>query len=232
MKSRFTLTLHGPLAEMVLRLAAARGISEQDAVRLLVGNALGLNHGATPGDSSSLEATPASPRRLQAPAEPARGVSASSLPLPTPPVLKNQESPLSLTLSPLAAPKAAKRGKTAEGEPEFEEFYRAYPRKDCKADAAKAWRQMAGELPPLPDLLASLTAQIKAKGWDTDKQFCPLPASWLRGKRWRDEAAANGNGRLRFGPAPDIRRTAGAHTTPQPSLVKRYDPNGDPNAPA
>lgn len=66
----------------------------------------------------------------------------------------------------------------------FDEFWKAYPKKVAKGDAAKAWKQTARKRPAMPELLAALEA-AKA-GW-RDRQFIPYPASWLRAERWADE---------------------------------------------
>lgn len=68
-----------------------------------------------------------------------------------------------------------------------------YPRKDGKKAAMKAWLSSYPTRPPLEDLLASLRAQIVARGWPT--QYTPHAATWLNGERWNDPAAVpNGNG--------------------------------------
>lgn len=64
----------------------------------------------------------------------------------------------------------------------FDEFYAAYPKKEARADAERAWKK--AKLPPLAELLTALEKQ-KAN-W-TDRKFIPLPASWINGRRWEDE---------------------------------------------
>lgn len=67
----------------------------------------------------------------------------------------------------------------------FEQFYAAYFRRDARKDAIKAWGQVDGD--------AHLDAILAALAWQTpdylkkERQFRPLPASWLRGERWDDE---------------------------------------------
>ena len=65
----------------------------------------------------------------------------------------------------------------------FELFYSAYPRKQAKKDAQKAWKQIKN--PPLEMMLSTLAWQKKTKQWQDG--FIPLPATWLRGERWLDE---------------------------------------------
>lgn len=78
-----------------------------------------------------------------------------------------------------------------KGEPDgFAEFYDAYPRKEGRARAAKAF---AAVEVPLQTLLMALEAQIQTEQWQKDGgRFVPLPASWLNGKRWEDHVRAAG----------------------------------------
>lgn len=71
---------------------------------------------------------------------------------------------------------------------EFEQFWRAYPRKTAKGDARKAWAQQAALLPPIELVLAAIRAQQAQPQWRKDEgQFVPYPATWLRAERWDDE---------------------------------------------
>jgi len=73
-------------------------------------------------------------------------------------------------------------------DPDFEQFYKAYPKKKAKVDALKAWKQVKKKLPPIADIVAAVEAQKKTEDWRKDGgQFIPLPATWLRGGRWDDE---------------------------------------------
>ena len=70
----------------------------------------------------------------------------------------------------------------------FAEFYAAYPKRQKRAEAEKAWRK----LNPSPELQATILAALavhKAQdAWQRDAgQFVPLPASWLNAERWLDE---------------------------------------------
>jgi uncharacterized protein YdaU (DUF1376 family) len=75
---------------------------------------------------------------------------------------------------------------TPKGEPEgFAEWYAEYPRKEARADAARAFAKVPV---PLQTLLAALEWQRKLPAWTKDKgQFIPLPASYLNAARWEDE---------------------------------------------
>lgn len=71
--------------------------------------------------------------------------------------------------------------KTPSAHPGFDEFYQAYPRHQGKADAFKAWNSTK---PDLPTVLTALEWQ--RQNW-TDPKYVPLPATYLRGRRWEDE---------------------------------------------
>ncbi len=73
----------------------------------------------------------------------------------------------------------------------FEDWYAAYPRKEARGDAEKAWGQMAKERPALVDLLAVLAWQRPI--WAAkEPQYTPLPATYLRQKRWLDQRPTGG----------------------------------------
>ncbi|MBK6728575.1 MAG: hypothetical protein IPG63_15345 [Xanthomonadales bacterium] len=68
----------------------------------------------------------------------------------------------------------------------FHEFWAIYPRKEAKAPAEKAWA--SGKLDQLADAInADVAARIAACDQWQDRRFVPLPATYLRGKRWNDE---------------------------------------------
>jgi len=88
---------------------------------------------------------------------------------------------------------AAKRA--AAQLPGFDRFYDAYPKHEARADAEKAWKALAPDEALLATMLAAIGAQGLAR---KERQFVPLPASWLRGKRWADEVPSSAAG----APAP------------------------------
>lgn len=86
-------------------------------------------------------------------------------------------NPITNTNKPPKPPRGEREG--------FAEFYAAYPRKEGRADAVKAFAKVTA---PLTDLLAALEWQCKSHKWLKEGgQFIPLPASWLNGERWKDE---------------------------------------------
>jgi hypothetical protein len=87
-------------------------------------------------------------------------------------------------------PRARRQAPSGECDPEFQEWYALYPRKEAPKDAAKAWVQMRRDasaediIAGLHRALPDLEAKKPARG---ERDFRPLPASWLRAGRWLDE---------------------------------------------
>jgi uncharacterized protein YdaU (DUF1376 family) len=76
--------------------------------------------------------------------------------------------------------------KTPDG---WEEFWRAYPRKEKKHDALKAFKKIKPSSELLTQLLAKLKTNSHSDQWQKDKgKYVPMAATWLNGKRWEDEA--------------------------------------------
>lgn len=68
----------------------------------------------------------------------------------------------------------------------FDKFYALYPRKMARKDAEKAWKSMNRE--EQEKALESLPTHLKYwKIKETQKDFIPYPASWLRSGRYDDE---------------------------------------------
>lgn len=89
------------------------------------------------------------------------------------------------------SPPAGGRVASATPEPDgFAEWWEAYRRKDAKADALKAWRQLA----PSAELQGRMMAALRVWQWNTDRRLNPMPATWLRGRRWEDEMVAKAVG--------------------------------------
>lgn len=63
-------------------------------------------------------------------------------------------------------------------------FWPAYPRRDAKVDAEKAFTKARGKV-ELEPMLAALERQKRI--W-TDPKFVPYAATWLNGERWLDDA--------------------------------------------
>jgi hypothetical protein len=83
----------------------------------------------------------------------------------------------------------AKAARRRSGDDGFDGFWADYPRKQKLPDARKAWASLS----PSPELqhriLAHVAAQKNSEDWRRERgKFVPLPASYLRGERWLDEA--------------------------------------------
>lgn len=70
---------------------------------------------------------------------------------------------------------------------QFERFYDAYPRRQAKQDAEKAWRK----LNPNEQLRSVILTDIRQRYAGTELRYVPFPASYLRGARWNDELIAS-----------------------------------------
>ena len=64
----------------------------------------------------------------------------------------------------------------------FDAFWRAYPRKQDKGHAEKAFASACKSTPP-----EQIIAGVERAQWSPNPKYIPLPATWLNGKRWLDE---------------------------------------------
>ena len=74
----------------------------------------------------------------------------------------------------------------------FADFWSVYPKKHSKQDADKAFHK----LNPSPELFATILEAVSRQTlWEqwmkNDRQYVPLPATWLRGQKWNDEPPAS-----------------------------------------
>lgn len=111
-------------------------------------------------------------------------------PLPKKTYAKNGNGPLpKMTLKPLPKKTPIKEtikklSKRKEYTPEFETFWKAYPRKIAKPEAFKAWEK--NDRPSLDKILAAIEQQKQTEQW-RDVKFIPHPATWINQGRWDDE---------------------------------------------
>jgi hypothetical protein len=168
---KLTLTLAGPLEALVEAVKEERGISAQEAIRLLLGDLLPKQRKRNLQIPQNPETSPDSPE--------SRGSTPPEVP-PSSPSLHSPSAPPSLPPPKALSAKAAKP-RVPDG---FEEFWAAYPRKVSRGAAVKAWEKLR---PPLEQVLASIAAWKDSREW-ADKQFIPHPATWIRAQRWTDEA--------------------------------------------
>lgn len=93
----------------------------------------------------------------------------------------NAPSPTTQSQSQKNPPKPPKGGEPAG----FEQFYAAYPKKQGREAAARAFAKADV---PLAALLEALAWQSEQETWTKDGgKYVPMPATWLNGKRWQDQ---------------------------------------------
>lgn len=122
----------------------------------------------------------------------------------------------------------APRPRPKYSDPEFEEFYAAYPRREAKANALKEWKllKFGNRLPPLGELLAAVEAQRGSEKWQkADGQYIPKPENWLKGECWGDQLKP---ARSEMGYTPEDRVSHGEILVAgKPAPPKDYDPRLD-----
>lgn len=70
----------------------------------------------------------------------------------------------------------------------FDSFWSAYPRKQAKTPAMKAFAKLNPDEALLTTMLSALSRQAASEQWRKDGgQFVPYPATWLNARRWEDE---------------------------------------------
>ena len=72
--------------------------------------------------------------------------------------------------------------------PDFEKFWKAYPKKRSKGEAEKAWLSLRPDEQLTANLLAAVERAKTLDDWKKDGgKYVPHPATWLRAKGWEDE---------------------------------------------
>lgn len=92
--------------------------------------------------------------------------------------------------SSLEKEKGVQRKKEKPYTPEFEKFWKAYPRGDGKIEAWRAWLKAQGneEFPALDDLIAIVESRSRTEDWQKENgKFIPHASTWLNQRRWEDE---------------------------------------------
>lgn len=70
---------------------------------------------------------------------------------------------------------------------DFEQFWKAYPRKIGKKDALKAWGK-AKDKPQISLILEAIGSQVRSEQWTKDNgQYIPNPSTWINQGRWDDQ---------------------------------------------
>ena len=85
-------------------------------------------------------------------------------------------------------PNPRKRGNGVDLPEGFDSFWSAYPRKQAKPPAVKAFAKLSPDDAMLTTMLSALARQAASEQWRKDGgQFIPYPATWLNARRWEDE---------------------------------------------
>jgi hypothetical protein len=108
----------------------------------------------------------------------------------------------------------------------FDDFWKLYPKKAKKPEAKAAWEKIckkkSNERPTFEMIEKAILNQKTSKQWQ-DKQFIPMPSTWLNGSKWlisveemdasidalikiRASQSANTTGSRRFGKKVDYRK--------------------------
>ncbi len=70
----------------------------------------------------------------------------------------------------------------------FTEFWSNYPKKASKPDALKAWKQLGPSEAIRSLITADISRRASSADWrKEDGKYIPLPASYLRARRWEDQ---------------------------------------------
>lgn len=75
----------------------------------------------------------------------------------------------------------------------FDRFWDAYPRKEDKANARKAWRKLKPTDALVDKIIANVSTRVSVVDWcpKTALKFIPLATTYLNGSRWNDEPIPN-----------------------------------------
>lgn len=71
----------------------------------------------------------------------------------------------------------------------FEKFWNLYPKKQNRKEAEKAWKKIDPSPEETNSILCGLKRSIEKDSRFREKQFTPLPATWLNAGGWEDEFA-------------------------------------------
>lgn len=73
----------------------------------------------------------------------------------------------------------------SQSEIQFESFWSIWPKRIAKADARRAWDKSIKKA--TPDIIIHAATQYANSPYKPERQFIPLPATWLNGERWADD---------------------------------------------
>ena len=73
-------------------------------------------------------------------------------------------------------------------EDDFAVFWQAYPKKQDKQNALKAWKKLNPDAETQRKIILAIQAQRASPQWQKENgQFIPMPSTWLNGRRWEDQ---------------------------------------------
>ena len=109
----------------------------------------------------------------------------------SPPKAENEADGALFAVPPVAKAKPAKRKPRTvpTDDPDFDEWYAAYPRHEAKDAAAEVYRETVASGVSKQKLLAAAHAYATSR-IGKDPQYLKLPAGWLRDRRYNDELPA------------------------------------------
>ena len=87
-------------------------------------------------------------------------------------------------------PQAAshKQGRGSLESSEFTRFWAAYPKKDGKQVAAKAFKSLKPSSELLDRMLAAVEQQSRSEQWTKEGgKYIPMPGTWINQRRWEDQ---------------------------------------------
>lgn len=99
-----------------------------------------------------------------------------------------QSNPIQSESNPNPNPKRNPRGACADSSEDFEKFWTAYPRKEAKQAAKKAFEKLKPDEGLLDTMLKAIERFKGTQQWQEDGgRYIPHPATWINQRRWEDE---------------------------------------------
>lgn len=105
--------------------------------------------------------------------------------------------------------KPATRKAPARVNGSFATFWNAYPRKESRIEAEKAWSKINPDEGLQGEILAAIERQkrdgcLVARATQDGRSTIPHPSTWLNGQRWKDEAGGVEGNPLYAGPGKAV----------------------------
>jgi hypothetical protein len=73
-------------------------------------------------------------------------------------------------------------------QPDFEQFWMSYPKKQAKKVARDSWKRISWEPGLFEKIMSSIEQFRRTEQWAKDGGlYIPMPATWLNQERWEDE---------------------------------------------